>query len=82
VAYSLAGDVASLGRLRLRFGPKMAASPDARGFDVVTQGLDTSSIDYRGLVKRLASIDMLESFMTDFRAHYGAGGVNPTPIAN
>ena len=78
VAYSLAGDMASLGRLRTRFGAKMAASVDARSFDIVTQGLDTSGVDYRTLVKRLASVDMLEAFMKDFRAHYGAGGLNRT----
>ncbi len=78
VAYSLAGDIASLARLRTRFAGKMAASPDARGFDVVTQGQDTSGVDYRNLVKRLAGVDTLEAFMTDFRAHYGSGGTGAT----
>jgi hypothetical protein len=78
VAHSLAGDMASLTRLRTRFGAKMAASADARGFEVVTQAIDTTSVDYRGLVKRIASVDMLEGFMTDFRKRYGAGGISPT----
>ena len=82
VAYSLAGDTASLARLRTRFAGKMAASPDARGFDVVTQGQDTSGVDYRNLVKRLAGVDTLEAFMTDFRAHYGSGGVGAATATN
>jgi hypothetical protein len=81
VAYSLAGDMAALARLRTRFGGKMAASPDARGFDVVTQGNDTTGVDYRTLVKRLASVDTLQAFMTDFRARYGSGGMS-APVAN
>ncbi len=78
VAYSLAGDTASLVRLRTRFAAKMATSPDARGFDVVTQGQDTTGVDYRNLVKRLAGVDTLEAFMTDFRKRYGTGGAAAT----
>jgi hypothetical protein len=78
VAYSLASDMASLARLRTRFSTKMAASPDSRGFDVVTQGHDTTGVDYRGLIKRLAAVDTLEAFMTDFRARYGSGGTSHT----
>ena len=80
VAYSLAGDMASLVRLRTRYATKMATGPDARGFDVVTQGQDTTGVDYRNLIKRLAGVDTLEAFMTDFRARYGAGGAT-TPSA-
>lgn len=79
VAYSLSGDLASLVRLRTRFGAQMAASADARGFQVVTQGTDTTGVDYRTLVKRLAAVDTLEGFMTDFRARYGSGGVTLPP---
>jgi hypothetical protein len=81
VAYSLAGDMSSLARLRTRFGAKMAASPDSRGFDVVTQGNDTTGVDYRTLVKRLAAVDTLEGFMTDFHARYGSGGMMQ-PVSN
>ena len=78
VAYSLAGDMASLVRMRTRFAGKMATSPDARSFDVVTQGQDTTGVDYRNLVKRLAGVDTLEAFMTDFRKRYGTGGTAAT----
>ncbi|MBI1210578.1 MAG: hypothetical protein GC190_03880 [Alphaproteobacteria bacterium] len=81
VAYSLAGDMSSLARLRTRFGTKMSASADARGFDVVTQGNDTTGVDYRTLVKRLAAVDVLEGFMADFHARYGSGGMSQ-PVAN
>jgi len=81
VAYSLAGDMAGLSRLRARFSAQMSASADARGFDVVTKGRDTTGVDYRTLVKRLAAVDTLEGFMTDFHSRYGSGGMSQ-PVAN
>lgn len=74
VAYSLAGDVASLERLRTRFEGKMAQSPDAKAFAVITQASDIASDDYKNLVKRVASVDTLEAFLQDFRSRYGQGG--------
>jgi hypothetical protein len=44
----------------------------------VAQGHDTTGLDYRTLVKRLAAVDTLEGFMTDFRARYGSGGTTQT----
>jgi len=86
VAYSLAGDGASLERLRTRYDPKMAQSPDAKAFAVVTQSPDVTGDDYKNLVKRVASADTLSAFLQDFRARYGTGGVTnstlaPTPAA-
>jgi hypothetical protein len=77
VAYSLAGDAASLERLRTRFGPKMAQSPDAKAFAVVAQAPDVTGDDYKGVVKRVGSADKLSAFLQDFRARYGAGGLTP-----
>lgn len=74
VAYSLAGDAASLERLRTRFQTKMAQSPDAKAFAVVTQSPDVTGDDYKNLVKRVASADTLSAFLQDFRSRYGAGG--------
>jgi hypothetical protein len=71
VAYSLADDSGGLGRLRVKFGPKMASSPDARGFDVVTQEISKQGVDFRELAKQIASVDTLEGFMSGFRERYG-----------
>jgi hypothetical protein len=80
VAYSLADDSGGLGRLRVKFGPKMALSPDARGFDVVTQEISKQGVDFRELAKQIASIDTLEGFMSGFRERYGiAQKPNDTP---
>ena len=75
VAYTLAGDSASLERLRTRFAAKMAQSPDAKAFALVTQAPDVTGEDYKNLVKRVSSADTLNAFLQDFRKRYGAGGV-------
>jgi len=74
VAYSLAGDTASLERLRTRFEPKMSQTSDAKAFAMVTQAPDVTGADYKNLVKQMASIDTLNAFLEDFRSRYGQGG--------
>ncbi len=68
IAYSLAGDAASLERLRSRFEQKMRTSPDANAFAMLTSAPDVTSVDYKTLVKRIASVEMLEAFFNEFRA--------------
>ena len=73
VAYSLAADGPSLERLRSRFSTKMQASPDANAFSMLTSAPDVTSEDYRTLVKRIASVEVLEAFFNEFKAK-GAPG--------
>jgi hypothetical protein len=75
IAYSLANDQAGLDRLRKGFAAKMAASPDASAFAVVTQSLDTQGTSFRDMAGQIASIDTLETFMKDFRKRYDAARV-------
>jgi hypothetical protein len=70
IAYSLAADQTSLDRLREHFAAKMKASPDASGFAVVTESIDTQGTAFRDLAGKIASIDTLEAFMQDFRKRY------------
>jgi hypothetical protein len=70
IAYSLAGDEASLDRLRSRFSAKMKAGPDASAFDIVTQNIDMQGTAFRDLAGKIASVDTLEGFMQDFRKRY------------
>jgi hypothetical protein len=66
VAYSLANDEASLERLRKNFTPKMAATPDASAFAVLTQNIDMHGLEFRQAAAQIASVDTLTSFMKDF----------------
>jgi hypothetical protein len=79
VAYSLAGDMASLERLRSRFQQKMQGSPDANAFAMLTSSPDVTSEDYRTLVKRIASVEMLEGFFNEFKSR---GAAQPETATN
>ncbi|MDE2466541.1 MAG: hypothetical protein KGO02_22935, partial [Alphaproteobacteria bacterium] len=70
IAYSLAGDEASLSRLRSHFVHAMANSPDAAAFAVVTQDISTQGVAFRNVAAQVASIDTLESFMKDFKKRF------------
>ena len=74
VGYSLSGDSASLERLRSRFNAKMAMSPEAKAFAMITHSPDVTNDDYKSLVKRVASADTLDEFLTEFKSRYGTGG--------
>ena len=76
IAYSLAGDETSLERLRDHFSTKMKASSDASAFAVVTQRIDTQGVAFRDVAGKVASLDTLESFMSDFKKNYAM-----TPVA-
>jgi hypothetical protein len=68
VAYSLANDETGLARLREHFAPKMAATPDANAFAVVSARIDAHGVAFRDAAAQVASIDTLKSFMKDIRA--------------
>jgi tetratricopeptide (TPR) repeat protein len=72
IAYSLAGDAASLSRLRSHFARQMAQSPEAASFAVVTQNVSTQGVAFRDIAAKVASIDTLESFMKDFKKRFDA----------
>ncbi len=76
IAYSLANDETSLDRLRDHFAAKMKASPDASAFAVVTQRIDMQGVAFRDVAGKIASIDTLESFMTDFKTKFDKVATN------
>jgi hypothetical protein len=67
VGYAMAGDVTRLALFRTRFGAKMAKTEDAKAFIVVTEEPETSGFAVRELAKKLASVETLQAFMTEFR---------------
>lgn len=82
VAYSLAGDDAGLSRLRERYTAKMNASPDAKAFALVTdqRGLP-NGLALRDLARKIASVDSLQAFMTEFRQRQAAAIAPAKPKA-
>ena len=70
VGYALGEDALGLGRLRERYTAKMAATPDARAFEVVSAPLGTSGTEFRNIARAAASVDTLEGFLRDLQSRY------------
>ena len=48
----------------------MAATPDARAFDIVSAPLGTSGDEFGAIAHAAASIDTLEGFLRDMKARF------------
>jgi hypothetical protein len=72
VGYAMAGDATRLALFRRRYANKMAKTPDANAFAVVTEEIETSGFAVRELAKKLASVETLQTFMAEFRARTAA----------
>ncbi len=70
IAYSFAGDQLGLNRLRSKYAVKMANSPSGAAFEVVTRPIDTKGVEFMGVVRNIAAVDTMESFLTEYRRHY------------
>lgn len=70
IAFALANDQLSLDRLRGKYRAKMAASPQARTFDVVTQPIQSQGGEFREVAREIASIDTMRQFLQEYRAQY------------
>jgi hypothetical protein len=70
IGYALAEDTLGLGRFRDKYAAKMAATPDARAFDIVSTPLGTSGAEFGAIAHAAASIDTLEGFLRDMKARY------------
>jgi len=76
IAYSLANDQQSLNRIKSAYGAAMQASPDASAFAVLTQDIESEDVAFRDMAGKVASIDTLETFMTDFKKRYDQVATN------
>lgn len=70
IAYSLAGDQLSLERLQTKYTGKMANSPEALAFEVVTRPIETQGVEFLEVANRLADTDSLETFLQEYRRQY------------
>ena len=70
IAYSLAGDQLSLERLQTKYMGKMADSPEAFAFEIVTRPVDAQGVEFLEVANRLADVDSLETFLKEYRRQY------------
>ena len=74
IGYALGEDALGLARFRDKYAAKMAATPDARAFDVVSAPLGTSGEEFAAIAHAAASVDTLEGFLRDMKARYPDAG--------
>lgn len=73
IGYSIAEDEAGLSRLSRKYAKKMADSPHARAFQVVTQPIEARGVEFQEVVKSIAAIDSLAQFLDEYREQYLSG---------
>ncbi|SON56210.1 putative lipoprotein [Hartmannibacter diazotrophicus] len=81
ISYALSQDKIGLGRLRDKYGTKMAGSPKAGIFDLVTGPIDTSGHEFGVIASNIAGIDTMKTFLADYRSQYvDSGSDNAVPV--
>jgi tetratricopeptide (TPR) repeat protein len=82
IGYALSSDTIGLTRFREKYAAKMANTPDAHVFDIVSAPLGSSGDQFSTIAHAATSIDTLDGFLRDMRARYPeAAGTAPTPAA-
>jgi hypothetical protein len=83
IAYALAEDKLGLERFRDKYAAKMAGTPDARAFEIVSAPLGTGGEDFKDIAHAAAAEDTLDNFLRDMKARYpDANPISLEPIAN
>ena len=70
IGYALASDQLGLGRFRDKYAAKMAATPDAHAFQVVSAPLGASGDEFTAVAHAAASTDTLETFLREMKTTY------------
>jgi tetratricopeptide (TPR) repeat protein len=79
IGFALGEDAIGIVRLREKYAAKMVEGVDRRSFEVITGGLGTSSAEFRAVVRGVASVDTLDSFLREMRSRYPEIGAFSTP---
>jgi hypothetical protein len=70
IGYALSSDALGLARFREKYAAKMAQTPDAKVFEVVSAPLGSSGDQFAVIAKAATSIDTLDGFLRDMTARY------------
>jgi tetratricopeptide (TPR) repeat protein len=70
IGYALSDESIGLIRLREKYAAKMADTPDARAFNVVSSPIGTNGAEFQDVARRVASIDTLAAFIKDIETRY------------
>ena len=81
LGYALGEDTLGLGRFREKYAAKMAGTPDAHAFDVVSAPLGTSGTEFAAIAHAAAAVDTLDGFLRDMQARYPDASAAPPSAA-
>ena len=70
IGYAMSDESIGLMRLREKYAAKMADTPDARAFNVVSSPIGTGGAEFQDVARRVASIDTLAAFIKDIETRY------------
>jgi hypothetical protein len=82
VGYALAEDTLGLDRFREKYAAKMAETPDAHAFAVVSAPLGASSAEFAAIAHAAAAVDTLEGFLRDMQTRYPDASASPPSAAH
>jgi len=77
LGYALGEDMLGLGRFREKYAAKMAGTPDAHAFEVVSAPLGTSGTEFTAIAHAAAAVDTLDGFLRDMQARYPDASATP-----
>ncbi len=80
IGYALAQDTLGLSRFRQKYAAKMALTPDAHAFEVVSAPLGTSDKEFGEIARDAASDDTLDGFLHEMQAQYPEASAIPPPL--
>jgi len=81
LGYALGEDMLGLGRFREKYAAKMAGTPDAHAFEVVSAPLGTSGKEFAAIAHAAAAVDTLDGFLRDMQARYPDASAAPPSAA-
>ncbi|MEQ9640491.1 MAG: hypothetical protein RIM84_10765 [Alphaproteobacteria bacterium] len=73
IARYLSDDDAGVATVRDRYADKMAEGVEADTFALLTGVVDPTSVGFRELGKKIASLDQVDAFMASYRANHAGG---------
>ena len=77
LGYALGEDTLGLGRFREKYAAKMAGTPDAHAFEVISASLGTSGTEFAAIAHAAAAVDTLDGFLRDMQARYPDASASP-----
>jgi tetratricopeptide (TPR) repeat protein len=81
LGYALSEDTLGLGRFREKYAAKMAGTPDAHAFEVVSAPLGTSGKEFAAIAHAAAAVDTLDGFLRAMQARYPDASAAPPSAA-